>query len=416
MKTVIMAGGKGTRISSIASDIPKPMIRIGDKPVLELEIESLKRQGFDDFIITISHLGNVIRDYFKDGSDFGVHIEYFNEEIPLGNAGALFQIKDKLSDDFLLINGDVLFDVDVGRMYEYHKQKKAAVTIFTHPNTHPYDSGLIMTDEDMRVTRWLAKEDERPRYYKNRVNAGIHIISSSLLDQKIDKEKIDLDRDLLKPLCGKGLMYAYDSPEYVKDMGTPDRYEEVCRDYLSGKVERRNLKRKQKAVFLDRDGTINRYVGFLTDIDDFELTETAAEAIKKINDSDYLAIVITNQPVIARGEVTFEELDEIHNKMETLLGEKGVHVNGIYFCPHHPDSGFEGEVKELKFDCECRKPKPGMFYQAAEDFNIDLNQSYMIGDGDNDMKAGKAAGCHTIRIERDGDLLEAVGKVKGIRL
>ena len=411
MKTVIMAGGKGTRISSVASDIPKPMIRIGDKPVLQLEIESLKRQGIDDFIITISHLGHIIEDYFRDGSQFGVHIEYYNEEIPLGNVGALFEIKDKLTDDFLLVNGDVLFDIDINRFINYHQSKGGLVTIFTHPNTHPYDSGLVIADKNNCVTGWLTKEDKRPEFYKNRVNAGIHIISPKIFEHKIEKEKIDLDRDLLKPLCGKGIMHAYDSPEYVKDMGTPERYAEVTKDYLSGMVNRRNLVNKQKAIFLDRDGTINKYVGFLTDIDDFELNDNAAEAIKLINDSDYLAIVITNQPVVARGEVTFEELDNIHNKMETLLGKSGAYLNAIYFCPHHPDKGFEGEIKELKFDCDCRKPKPGMFIKAAEDFNIDLSESYMIGDSDNDMKAGINAGCKTIRIEKDGNLLEAVKEV-----
>ena len=183
--------------------------------------------------------------------------------------------------------------------------------------------------------------------------------------------------------------------------------------YLSGKVERRSLSHKQKAIFLDRDGTINRYVGFLTDISNFELLPTVSEAIRKINSSDYLAIVITNQPVIARGEVTFEKLDMIHNKMETLLGKDGAYLDGIYFCPHHPHSGYEGEVKELKIDCDCRKPKPGMFFKAAEDFNIDLNQSFMIGDGDNDMAAGGNAGCKCIRIDRDGDLLAAVKQAIG---
>lgn len=411
MKTVIMAGGKGTRISSLASDIPKPMIAIGDKPVLQLEIESLKRQGFCDFIITISHLGEIIRDYFGDGSRFGVNIDYYNEEVPLGNAGALFQIKDRLGDDFLLINGDVLFDVDVSRMYEYHLKKKGLASILTHPNTHPFDSGLVMADENGRVVKWLAKEDDRPDYYKNRVNAGIHILSSKILERKIDKEKIDLDRDILKPLCATGEMFAYDSPEYVKDMGTPERYAEVCADYISGKIEKRNLQNKQKAIFLDRDGTINKYVGFLRDIRDFELLPHACEAIKQINESEYLAIVVTNQPVIARGEVTFDELEMIHNKMETLLGKEGAYLNAIYYCPHHPDSGFEGEVKELKIDCECRKPKPGMLLRAAKDLNIDLGSSYMIGDSDNDMKAGEAAGCKTIKIEKDGDLYKAVRKV-----
>ena len=133
--------------------------------------------------------------------------------------------------------------------------------------------------------------------------------------------------------------------------------------------------------------------------------------IKNLKRSDYLAIVVSNQPVIARGEVTFGELDEIHNKMETLLGKKGAYLNRIYFCPHHPDSGFEGEVKELKIECNCRKPKPGMLYQASKDFNIDLTESFMIGDSNNDVEAGKAAGCSTIKIDTDGDLLEAVNKV-----
>ena len=403
-----MAGGKGTRISSIASDIPKPMIRINDKPVLQLEIESLKKQGFHDFIITISHLGYVIEDYFGDGSDFGVNIEYYNEEKPLGNAGALYELKDRLTEDFLLINGDVLFEFDANRFVEYHRQKGGLATLFTHPNSHPYDSGLIIADDNNCVLRWLSKEDEHPLYYRNRVNAGIHILSPKVLDKRPEKEKVDLDRDVLKPLCGQGVMYAYDSTEYVKDMGTPERYEQDCRDLLSGKVERRSLAHRQKAIFLDRDGTINRYVGFLRKIDQFELLPNVAEAIRMINDSEYLAIVVTNQPVIARGEVTFEELDRIHMKMETLLGKESAYLDGLYFCPHHPDSGFEGEVKELKIVCDCRKPKPGMLLRAAKDYNIDLEHSYMIGDGDNDMGAGSAAGCKCIRIDRDGDLSEAV--------
>ena len=406
-----MAGGKGTRISSIASDIPKPMIKMDDKPILEWQIETLKNQGFDEFIITVSHLSGVIKDYFGDGFKYGVNIEYYEEEIPLGNAGALFKIKDKLNDDFLLINGDVLFDVDVNRFYRYHQIKKGLVSLLTHPNDHPYDSGLIITDDNNEVIKWLAKEDERPKYYKNRVNAGMHIISPKVLDQEFDKEKIDLDRDVLKPLCDTGKMYAYDSSEYIKDMGTPERYNQVSSDLLSGKIKERNLMYKQKAIFLDRDGTINKYVGFLRNIDDFELNDGVSEAIKKINRSKYLAIVVTNQPVIARGEVTFEQLNEIHNKMETLLGQDGAYLDAIYYCPHHPDSGFEGEVKELKIDCDCRKPKPGMLYKAAEDFNIDLSESYMIGDSDNDILAGNAAGCKSIKIEKDGDLLEVIDRI-----
>ena len=396
MKTVIMAGGKGTRISSIASDIPKPMIKIDGKPVLEHEIECLRMQGFNDIIITVSHLGNIIMDYFGDGKAFGVNIEYYFEEEPLGNAGALFKIKDKLTEDFLLLNADAVFDIDFNKFVSYHKEKGGLVTLFTHPNSHPYDSGLIIADDNGAVLNWLAKEDDRPKYYRNRVNAGLHVISPNVLDVVIDTPKIDLDRQLLKPLSGTGRMYVYDSPEYVKDMGTPERYESVTRDFVNGIVKGKNLSNKQKAIFLDRDGTINKYVGFLRDIDEFEFLDVFADAIKEINKSGYLAIVVTNQPVIARGEVTYEELNLIHNKMETLLGNEGAYLDAIYYCPHHPHSGYEGEIPELKFDCDCRKPKPGMLLKAANDYNIDLSQSYMVGDSENDVEAGNAAGCKSV--------------------
>lgn len=398
MKVVIMAGGKGTRMLSIASDIPKPMIPIEGRPVLEHEIECLCEQGFTDILITVGHLGNVIMDYFGDGLKFGVHITYYFEKEPLGNAGALFQVKDQLTDDFLLLNADAMFDIDFNRFVQYHKTHDAVATLFTHPNSHPYDSGVIIADEHMAVRKWLAKEDERPEYFKNRVNAGLHVLNKRILEQTVEGGKIDLDRQLLKPLAGTGQMYCYDSPEYVKDMGTPERYYAVCKDFANGIVKARNLKNRQKAIFLDRDGTINEYVGFLTDIKEFRLLDGVAEAIRKINASGYLAIVVTNQPIIARGEVSFTELQVIHNKMETLLGAEGAYIDAIYFCPHHPDKGFEGERVEYKISCDCRKPKPGMLLKAAEDFNIDLSRSWMVGDGKNDVEAGKNAGCKTVLI------------------
>lgn len=430
MKTVIMAGGKGTRISELFPDIPKPMIPIKDKdgvskPVLEWEICSLRDQGYTEIILTVSHMADKIMDYFGDGSKFGVSISYYKEDTPLGNAGALFKLRDKLgSEPFLLFNADAVFDIDFNRFTAFHMKKKTEsgglVTLFTHPNSHPYDSGLIISDSDNAVISWLTKEDARPEYYKNRVNAGLHVIDPVVLDltltrggltpEKIGTEgddgkiiKVDLDRQVLKPLCGGGKMFCYDSPEYVKDMGTPERYEQVSRDFRNGTVIAKNLSNRQKAIFLDRDGTINKYVGFLRKIDDFELLDGVAEAVKRINDSGYLAIVITNQPVIARGEVSVSGLNEIHMKLETELGKHGAYIDGLYYCPHHPDKGFDGEIPELKIDCACRKPKPGLIIQASRDFNIDLESSWMIGDGKNDVGAGKAAGCRTILIKHSSD-------------
>ena len=392
MKVVIMAGGKGTRIAQVNATVPKPMIPIEGKPILVYQIETLKKQGYTDIILIVGHMGNVIQKYFGDGSAFGVQISYIVEEQPLGTAGALYFLKDEIQNDFLLLNGDIIFDVDIQKFLEYHCNQRTAATILTHPNSHPYDSGIIIADDKNRVTNWLHKEDER-LWYKNRVNAGLHMFSPRIFESFHEAKKCDLDRDVLKPLIKEGELSVYDSPEYIKDMGTPDRYYAVIEDIKSGKVSAKNLKNKQKAIFLDRDGTINKYVGFLTDINEFELLDGVTEAIKMINESGYLAIVVTNQPVIARGEVSVGELQEIHNKMETLLGQSGAYIDDIFYCPHHPHKGYEGERPEYKIECECRKPKPGMLFAAAEKYNIDLRESWMIGDGENDIEAGRNAGC-----------------------
>src|SRR5574344_3001209 len=412
MKVVIMAGGKGTRIASVRSDVPKPMINICGKPILEHQIDNLKACGLTDIILVIGYLGDKIKEYFGDGSKFGVNISYFTEDHPLGTAGALFKMPE-FTEDFLLLCGDVIFDIDFNRFIEFHKSHNALATLMAHPNGHPFDSSLLVTEiepprnfggmpeDSHKVIQWMNKEDKR-LYYKNRVNAGLEIISPDLL--KITKghfvprhpetpDKIDLDRDVLKPNIDTGRTFAYDTHEYIKDMGTTDRDYETEEDIKSGKVHARNLLNKQKAVFLDRDGTINKKNGFITKPEQFELLPGAAEAIKKINKSGYLAIVVTYQPVIARGDCTFEELQLIHDKMETDLGREGAFIDALYFCPHHTDKGFPGERPEYKCDCNCRKPKPGMLLQAAKDYNIDLSQSYMVGDGENDIKAGIAAGC-----------------------
>lgn len=407
MQTVIMAGGKGTRIASVNAEVPKPMLEVCGKPILEQQIEVLKRQKLTDIILVIGYLGSVIRDYFQDGSKYGVHISYIEEKELLGTAGSFYYLKDIIQDDFFLLNGDLIFDVDLHRFMNFHKEKHALATLFTHPNNHPYDSGLIIANEDGTITKWIHKEEERG-FLRNRVNAGIHIISPMVLERFTELKKTDLDREVLKPLIPSGRVYAYDSPEYVKDMGTPERYRQVEQDLLKGRVRARNLDRKQKCIFLDRDGTLNVYKGFLTDIEELELIPGTAEALKCINSSEYLAIVITNQPVIARGGCSVQELEEIHNKLETLLGKEGAYIDALYYCPHHPDKGFEGERPEYKIECGCRKPKPGMLLKAAEDYNIDLSQSIMIGDGKNDMEAGKAAGCQTILVDEQNTLLSVV--------
>lgn len=411
MQALIMAGGRGTRLSSVAKDIPKPMVRIGGKPLLEHQIENLKESGITEIILAVGYLGDVICEYFKDGSGispstgkpFGVGIDYFMEETPLGTAGALGKLTDRLDETFVLVLGDLFTDVSYRRFIEFHSEKHAAASLFIHPNSHPYDSDIVIIDGDNRVTGWSHKNSVRREFYKNLVNAGIYVLDRGVAEfvsaiQKSGREKVDLEKDVLIPLInreGSGI-YGYVSTEYVKDLGTPERYDAVIHDVLKGLPRRRNLANKQKCVFLDRDGTVNKYVGYLRRSAQLELIPGAAEAICRLNHSDYLTAVITNQPVIARGECSFDELDGIHNKLHSLLGRNGAYLDALYYCPHHPDSGFDGEVKELKFDCDCRKPKIGMLKRAAEDLNVDLSDSWFVGDTYLDVQTGINAGMKTV--------------------
>ena len=398
---VIMAGGKGSRLLSITNDeIPKPMLPVDGKPLLEYQVEKLKTYGIKKIVMIVGHLGEKIVDYFKDGKDFGVEIDYIFEREPLGTAGAFYYLKDKIdAKDFMLVFGDIFFDMDFDRMEDFHFKNSALTTLLAHPNGHPYDSDLIQTDDTGRVIGFDSKHNVRDYWYDNMVNAGMYIINKRLLDLVKEPVKTDFEKDILANQVRLGAnIYAYHTPEYVKDVGTVDRINATVEELKSGLIQSKNLKNKQRAIFLDRDGTMNVSKGFISKADDLELIPGTIDAIKAINKSGALAIVITNQPVIARGECSFEELHNIHNKLKTLLGEKGAFVDDIFYCPHHPDKGFEGEVPELKFDCECRKPKTGMIEEAVKKYNIDLSKSYMVGDSTMDLETARNAGIKSVLV------------------
>lgn len=427
-----MAGGKGTRLTEVTKNkVPKPMVDILGKPLLERQIEVLKANGITDIIFVIGFLGNVIREHFGDGTRVGIHAEYIEEKEPLGTAGAFFYLREKIKDEpFFLVFGDVLFDIDLARMTDFHKKNDSLATLFVHPNSHPFDSDLVQADKNGRIIGFDSKNNIRDYWYKNCVNAGLYILNPEILSLVSAPVKTDLEKDILaKLIAEKKNIFGYKSPEYIKDVGTVERIKSAKKDLESHFIEKRCLKNRQKCIFLDRDGTVNIYKGLISKLEEFELEEGVVDAVRKINSSEYLCVVVTNQPVVARGLCTIEDVERIHKKMETLLGKEGAYLDDVLFCPHHPDRGYPEENPAYKIKCQCRKPDMGMLLEAAEKYNIDLSASWIVGDTTLDIQTGVNAGTHTALVltgeaGKDGKykaepeitaktLLEAVEKILG---
>lgn len=407
MRTAIIAGGRGTRIAEHYPDIPKPMIPVNGKPLLQYQIEMLVSQGFTEITLLLGYKAEFISDYFGDGSKFGASINYITEEMPLDTGGALALLP---KETVLVMLGDLYCNIDVNRFVSFHEKSLADVTLFVHPNNHPQDSDIIKVDDDSRVTSWFSKKDRQGTELRNLVNAGIYVLNSSVLPEGAAVKR-NLNKDIIIPTIRNGKVFAYRSSEYVKDMGTISRLRQVENDINSGVDVARSLKNMQKAIFLDRDGTINVFDGLIVKPEQIRLVDDAAQAIREINSSEYLAVCVTNQPVIARGDVTFEELDAIHARLDGLLGEQGAYLDDLFFCPHHPDKGFVGERAEFKIECDCRKPKPGLLLRAAQKYNIDLSKSYMIGDTERDVEAGRAAGCTSLIVDAEHSLSNLVREI-----
>lgn len=393
-----MAGGKGTRLRAITNDeVPKPMAPVAGKPILQWQVECLREQGVTDLVLVTGHLGEKIQEFFGDGKRFGVHIRYIQETVPLGTAGALSMLPPLLKEElFFLVFGDVLFDIDLARMMEFHREKKAKATLFVHPNSHPFDSDLVVCGDAGKVQRFDPKHDTRTGWYHNCVNAGAYVLAKAICEKVPIATKMDLEKELLAGMIRAGeTVYAYRSSEYIKDVGTVERITAAEKELKSGYITKRSLRERQRAIFLDRDGTVNRKNGLIYREEQFELEDGVIEAIRRINRSGYLAILVTNQPVVARGLCSIEDVENIHKKLETLLGREGVYLDDIRFCPHHPDKGYPEEAPAYKIPCHCRKPDIGMIEACAERYNIDLANSWMVGDTTVDIQTGENAGTRT---------------------
>jgi histidinol-phosphate phosphatase family protein len=387
-------------------DTPKSLLEVGGIPVIEHQLRLLKRHGIDEVVLCLGHLGDRVLQAVGDGSGFGVRVEAVREEAPLGTAGAVRAVGDRLPDDFVVIYGDVMLDLDLGRLVSCHRARRADATLVVHASEHPADCDLVRVAPDWTVLDVLPKPRPPDATPRNLALAAVWVLSRRVLDFVPPGVALDFGRDIFPGLAARGRVHAYPTAEYLRDVGTPEKLRQADADFRDGRVARRSRSRPRPAVFLDRDGVINRDEGLVHDPAQVRLLPRVPEAIRRLNDSDCLAVVVTNQPVVARNMCSLEELDRIHGRMEALLAKGGARLDAIYACPHHPDGGYEGENAEYKVDCDCRKPRTGLIDLAAADLNIDLAASFIVGDTWRDVEAGRAAGLRTIAIggasARDG--------------
>jgi mannose-1-phosphate guanylyltransferase / phosphomannomutase len=328
-----------------------------------------------------------------------VRVTHIVEPCALGTAGSIGLLKHLLRERFLVLYGDVMLDMDLERLIAFDRQHDSAATLVVHPNNHPFDSDLLEVDEQSIITAFHPKPRPAGGHYGNLVNAGVYILSPEIFPYIACGPSLDFGREVLPSLLRDGKrLRAYRTTEFLHDVGTPDRLRAVTQDFATGRIAGRNRRNRRPAIFLDRDGVLVRHVDNLSRPEDLQLLPGVGQAVAAINRSEFLGVVVTNQPMIAKGFLTTAGLREIHNKLESLLGQEHAFVDALYYCPHHPDAGFPGEVWELKGPCLCRKPNPGMLLKAAEELNIDLSRSWMIGDQEIDLIAGKRAACGTVHI------------------
>ena len=396
----ILAGGQGSRLKARTGALPKPMVPILGTPLLEHQIALCRTHGFTRILLLVHHAHEVIHAHFGDGSSYGVSLGYAIEQTPRGTAGALHDALPQLLDTFLVLYGDTYLDVDLRRLADIHRQRRADATLLVHPNDHPFDSDLVELDHHGFVTALHSYPHPKDRDNHNLASAALFVVEKhSLAGMAPGNIPTDLAKHAFPAMLQAGRrLYGYVSPEYIKDIGTPERLDRVEQDIRAGIPERLSGRTLRTTVFLDRDGTLNRDVQHLDTPERLELLEGAADAVRRLNRSGRLAVVITNQAAIARGAVTPDGLERIHARLEQALGSEGAYLDAIYVCPHHPDTGFPGEVRELKIECGCRKPRTGLIDAACRDLAIDRTTSWMVGDTTSDIETGRRAGLKTILV------------------
>ena len=399
-QVVIIAGGLGTRMANNTS-LPKSLNLIAGKTLFERQIEFFYGKKITQFLLLLGNLSEPMIEASKQLEEkFPIKISYIVEETPLGTGGALVNAIPQLEREFIVIHGDIAIDTDITGLVKSVTEEDWDFALLYHPSNHPSDSDLLALNENQEIIGFFQK----PRLtgnYRNQANSGVYafrlevVKKSKQMLKENNSKKLDLDRELIPYLLDKGSrVKAVRNLGFVRDCGTRERLKFVSENWN----EVQNSITTRPAVFIDRDGTLNHLNGFITHPDQLRLVDDAGFFVASINAMGFWVIVITNQPVIARGEVTRLELDQIHAKIESEVAEAGGRIDDFFYCPHHPEKGFPGERLELKMVCACRKPEPALIQKAQEIFPINMAKSWMIGDTWRDIELAQRVGIRSVLI------------------
>jgi histidinol-phosphate phosphatase family protein len=386
-QAVILAGGQGTRLRPLTFKTPKPMIRIHDKPFLEYIINLLKQNGIKKVVILTGYLHEQIEEYFKNGSKFGISISYSYSPVADDTGTRIRKAKKLVDDEFLLLYSDNYWPLKLKQLYTFYKEQKVLGVGTIYANLDKYSENNIHVSEDGLVTIYDKKKLHKDL---NGVDTGFFIFNKRVLNL-IPNNNCSFETTVLPKLINKKQLAGFLTHHKYYGLSNLSRIP-VIEDFFTPK----------KVVFLDRDGVINKKASkaeYITEIKDFVFLPKVKQALKMLQKKGYMIFVITNQPGIARKMLTGKKLQIIHRYMEEELKKIGVEIKEIFVCKHGWDE-----------KCFCRKPNPGMFFQAAQKYNIDLYKSYCIGDDDRDIIAGQMAGCKTFKINSTQDLHTIVKK------
>jgi D-glycero-D-manno-heptose 1,7-bisphosphate phosphatase len=389
-QAVILAGGRGTRLAPLTNTMPKPMIPFHAKPFLEYLIEMVRDQGFRRVLLLLGYLPEVIQNHFGDGSRWGLSIEYAVSDVEDETGRRLKLAAPRIDPICLLLYCDNFWPMPFASMWQSFcaKNADAQVTVYrnrdryTRDNLRVDNAGFVAVYDKSRTAPGLAG-----------VDIGYALLKRQVIEALPD-ENISFERVAYAQLLEQGKLTAFVSDHRYYSVGSHERLP-LTEAHLA----------RHPTVLLDRDGVLNQCMPRATYVcswSQWEWLPGSRQALRRLTEAGYRVIVITNQPGIARGALTESALDRIHQRMSAEALAAGGEITAIYRCPHNWDEG-----------CVCRKPRPGMLFQAQRDFHLDLSRTLYIGDDERDAQAAEAAGCPFTLVSPDRSLLDITSALLG---